>query len=205
MWSLLPKRTQVVVILAAGFAIAWAVDALWAMGGGEKPGVLKTISLCATVIGFALVPIANFLFARLWRRIPFLEARTFPDLSGVWTGTLVSTWVDPATGKTPDPIPTDVTIRMTLFKTTVSLKTRESWSHSTRAILEAFPDERRFRVWYSYNNDPQAQFQHRSSPHEGVAYLDVHHEEDRNKLTGRYYTARKTTGDMTLFRDETSS
>ncbi|MGX9105215.1 Cap15 family cyclic dinucleotide receptor domain-containing protein, partial [Escherichia coli] len=92
------------------------------------------------------------------------------------------------------PIPTEVTIRQRLFATSVSLKTGESESHSTRCLLERLTDIGRFRVWYSYNNDPVAQVRHRSSPHEGVAFLEFDPDAGPDRLTGRYYTARKTTG-----------
>ena len=87
----------------------------------------------------------------------------------------------------------------------VSLKTGESTSHSTRALLEKFSETSRFRIWYSYNNDPQAQYQHRSSPHEGVAFLELDADSDMNRLTGRYYTARRTTGDIDVVRINESS
>ncbi|MBN9374588.1 MAG: hypothetical protein J0I40_04180, partial [Cellulomonas sp.] len=122
----------------------------------------------------------------VWRRFPALQRRAFPDLNGTWEGTLVSTWVDPETGQTKPPIPTTITIRQGLLSMAVSLKTGESTSHSTRALLEKFSETSRFRIWYSYNNDPQAQYQHRSSPHEGVAFLELDADSDMNRLTGRY-------------------
>lgn len=130
MWSLLPTRWRLLIVLAAAFGVAWSLDAGVAWLGGDPPNEFKLISLIATIVGVGLVAIANFLYSRLWHRIPALEARTFPDLSGTWTGDLVSTWIDPTTGKTPDPISAEVTIRMNLFKVSVSLKTQESWSHS---------------------------------------------------------------------------
>lgn len=78
-----------------------------------------------------------------------------------------------------------------------------SESFSTCAFLEPARDRACFRVWYTYNNEPQARFRHRSSLHEGVSYLDFDPTAPA-RLTGRYYTNRKTTGDMAFTRVSTS-
>jgi hypothetical protein len=59
---------------------------------------------------------------------------------------------------------------------------------------------RHYRIWYSYNNDPLAQLRHRSSQHEGVASLEMHFDESRHQLVGRYYTASNTSGDIDVQR-----
>lgn len=200
MWSLLSRKWQLALIIGAGILIAWAADALWALVLDDHPGMLKWISLAVTIVGGALTLLAELTWRWLWKRFPILQAKTFPDLNGAWAGTLVSTWIDPVTGAASPPILATIIVRQGLFSTAVSLKTGESTSHSTRSFLEPFYDTRRFRIWYSYNNDPQAQFQHRSSPHEGVAFVELDYDADRERLTGRYYTARKTTGDLDFRR-----
>lgn len=200
MWDLIDRRIQLTIIIGVGVLFAWAADALYALIFGNHPGILKWVSLSVTVVGTVLAWVANASWRWLWRKVPALSSKFFPDLNGVWTGYLISTWKKPGTNEALAPIPATITIRQGLFGTSVSLKTGESTSHSTRAFLEPFRDTNRYRVWYSYNNDPQAQHRHRSSPHEGVAFLEVDLDADPNRLEGRYYTARKTTGDMTLTR-----
>jgi len=200
MWSLLGRSTQLTIIVAAAFCLAWACDAVYQLLTGQVPNNFKFFSLFVFIIGVVLAGIGEIAWRPLWRRFPLLQRKTFPDLGGTWKGTLISTWVDPTTGSPKPPIPTDIVIRQGLFTTSISLKTGESISHSTRSFLEPFRDTRRFRIWYSYNNDPQAQFQHRSSPHEGVAFLECEFDADPNRLSGRYYTARRTTGDIDVRR-----
>ncbi len=200
MWDLIDRRLQFTIIIWAGILVAWAADAFYALILENHLGVLKWISLSVTIVGSVLTWMANAFWRQLWRKIPALGKMLFPDLNGVWTGHLISTWKKQGTDEALPPIPATVTIRQGLFSTTVSLKTGESMSHSTRTFLEPFRDTNRYRVWYSYNNDPQAQHRHRSSPHEGVAFLEVALDTDPNHLEGRYYTARKTTGDITLTR-----
>lgn len=200
MWSLLSRRWQLTLVISAGILMAWSIDALWALFFGEKISALKSISLAVTIVGGGLAIVAELFWKWLWQRFPAIQVRTFPDLNGTWEGSLVSTWADPTDGEPKQPIQTTIIIRQGLFSTSVSLKTDESTSYSTRTFLEPFYDTRRFRIWYSYNNDPQAQFQKRSSPHEGVAFLDLDYDENPHRLTGRYYTARKTTGDIDVQR-----
>lgn len=202
MWSLLPRHWQLVIILAAGAACAWAYDAVMAYLYGEHVSSWKLISFSATLVGVVLVGLANQSWRWLWRTVPWLQSHVFPDVNGEWKGKLISTWKDPKTGEPVPPIDTTITIRQTLFSTTVSLQTGESESHSTRSFLERFPNTNRFKVWYSYNNEPRAQFDHRSTQHEGVAFLEgtVRNGGGPQKLTGRYYTSRKTSGDIDVDR-----
>src|SRR5947208_17093299 len=111
MWSLLPRKYQVLLVAGSGILIAWAIDGAFAWWAGHSAGPLKFLSLAATLVGTVLVGIANFAWRPLWRRIPALERKTFPDLNGMWTGHLVSTWVDPATGQQIPPIAATITIK----------------------------------------------------------------------------------------------
>lgn len=199
MWSLLPRKLQVVIIVFATITTYLGLEQVYSWFANTPPGPFRQVSFIATIITGVLVLVANKIWPLIWRMIPALGRNFFPDLNGVWQGNLVSTWVNPETGQVVPAIDTTVTIRQTLFSTHVSLKTGESISYSTRAFLERFPETQRFRIWYSYNNDPQAQFQHRSSPHEGVAFLECE-ASNPDRLTGRYYTARKTTGDVDVTR-----
>jgi hypothetical protein len=199
MWSLVPRKFQLTILIGGGIVAAWAYDAVVAYFTGHLPPLLKAISFAILVVGTGAGFVAEHLWRSVWRILPFLQTLVFPDLNGKWTGMLISTATDPSTGHSPPPIPIDVTIRQGLFSTSVSMRTGESTSHSTRAFLEPFRDTGRFRIWYGYDNDPQAQVRHRSSRHEGVAYLEMDAAQP-DRLTGTYYTARKTTGDLKLTR-----
>lgn len=202
MWSLLPRGAQVGIVAFACATVVGLLHGGWAVfHGGEQPGPYLWLGIVITLVGGALAGVADAIWRPVWRWFPAIQRKTFPDLNGTWEGTLVSTWEDPATKERKPPIPTTITIRQRLFSTTVSLRTGESTSHSTRTFLERFPETGHFRIWYSYNNDPQAQVRHRSSKHEGVAYLELDYDTDRNRLTGRYYTDRRTTGDLDVRRN----
>jgi hypothetical protein len=196
MWPLLDRKYQVLILVGSGIIVAWAIDAGYAFLVGHSAGPLHWISFAAFVVGVVFAFVAERSWRWVWAKFPFLARLIFPDLNGKWAGSLMSTWIDPTTREPKAPIPATITIRQTLWKTTVSLSTPESTSHSTRAFLEPHSDIGHFKIWYSYNNEPLAQHQHRSSPHEGVAFLELDLDVDPSRLMGRYYTARKTTGDI---------
>jgi hypothetical protein len=200
MWSLLDRKYQLTIVLAAGFLFIRTYDVVMALRGAEPLSFWKSVTLGTTFVGVVLAFLANRYWRWLWKKCPGLQAWALPDLNGIWTGTLVSTWINPATGQGVPPIPTKITIRQGLFLTSVSLKTGESESHSKHVVFERMTDIHRFRIWYSYHNGPDFEHQHRSAPHEGVAYLDLDWDTDQNALKGHYYTARKTNGDITVSR-----
>lgn len=197
MWALLPRSAQLTAILATGFLIAWSWDVVELAFTGQHAAPLKLVSSIVFILGVVLVGLFNASWRWFWRKVPALGRWVFPDLTGRWEGKLLSTFPDPTTKQVPPPIDATVWIRQSLFKTSVRLKTGESGSFSTRAFLEPNHDHGCYRIWYTYNNEPDAQFRHRSSPHEGVSFLDFE-TGTPGQLKGTYYTARKTTGDMTL-------
>lgn len=201
MWQLISRPKQVTILVALTVIVILAMQAAADLWGSQTPPLYKTVSLVAFVVGTVFAMIANLVWRWFWRRLPILNKWLFPDLNGRWIGTLQSTWADPATGSSPGPISTEVTVRQTLFDVSVKMKTGESCSYSTRVIPEAEPQADRYRLWYSYDNRPVASVQHRSTPHEGVAWLEIALADDPNQLTGQYYTSRKTTGDIKVMRD----
>lgn len=200
MWSLLPAKIQLTVIFILGLLTVKVWDAAAALAGGENLTLLTGASLAATVVGTVFVILFNLTWRWLWRKLPILSRVLAPDLTGEWRGTLTSTWINPDTNQSPAPIDSVFTIEQTLLKVCVTMRTGESSSESGRAYLEKAGRSGCYRLWYDYRNTPKAQVEHRSASHDGVAYLDTDVGADRDRLEGRYYTARKTTGDILLQR-----
>ena len=200
MWALVPRKTQVLVVVGLSIVLAWGMEALLKIIQGTTPSPLKSISLVAMIISTVFAGIVSATWRYMWARFPWIGRKTFPDLTGTWEGHLVSTWVNPDTGQGLPPIPTKIWIRQGIFTTSIKLRTGESTSYSKRCLLEADPDAGRFRFWYSYDNDPKAEFRYRSARHEGVAWLELDIDTDPERLVGFYYTDRKTSGDMDVRR-----
>jgi hypothetical protein len=195
MWGLLSRRTQVLVIAGLAIILAWGIEGAASVFIGNPPSPLKLVALVVTIISSGIVAIASAVWRRLWNRFPIIGRKLFPDLTGTWAGELVSTWKNPATGQGVAPIPVTIWIRQGLFSTSIKLRSGESTSSSTRCH-----EAGRFRFWYSYDNNPRAQFRHRSARHEGVAWLELDLDTDPERLVGCYYTDRKTSGDIDVRR-----
>jgi hypothetical protein len=201
MWMLLSRRAQVMMMVGLTITALLGLQQTYQLLNTAVPTPFALSSTIVFVIGTILVVIANFCWRHLWRWFPFLGKVLFPDLNGAWRGALKTTWKD-ANGQSPDPITVTIRIRQTLFSFSVQLETQESRSWSVHVIAEANPDAGRFRLWYSYSNQPRAEFLHRSTVHDGVAILEIVPDIDTSIITGHYYTARKTSGDIDVRRVE---
>jgi hypothetical protein len=166
---------------------------------GSPISPLRSTSLVAAIISVVVIGGFGICWRWLWHRIPVLS-RWFPDLTGRWEGTYLSSYRradgEQATG------PITVVIRQGLFETTVSAWTGEMNSHSTRSWHEADRPAQRFRLGYTYRSDPKAAFRDQSNPHEGVCWFDYLPDSDPERLRGLYYTERRTLGDLDLRRLE---
>jgi len=83
MWSLLERRTQLIIIVGAGVCLAWACDAIYGFLTGQVPNNIKLISLIVFMIGVVFAKVAEIAWRPLWRRIPLLQRKIFPDLNGL--------------------------------------------------------------------------------------------------------------------------
>lgn len=200
MWALISRRWQVMILVGLTALLLLGLQAASEWWTGNRPSLLKSVSLVASIIGSVLVVMANLIWRGIWRAVPILNRVFFPDLNGKWEGSLQTTWVDPVTNQVPPPIATKVTIRQGILSITVKQRTDESDSWATRVIAEADADADRYRLWYSYSNKPKAAVSHRSCDHDGIAWLEVSLSDDPNELRGQYFTSRRTSGDILLRR-----
>lgn len=135
-------------------------------------------------ITFALMV---FYERKLWKYNP-LEST--PVLSKKYTGTLTSTYDRVERAATLE-------IKQTLFSIHITMATNESKSKSISAAIEEIFGEK--QLVYCYLNTPEAKFRDRSEIHFGTAKLCV---DKPDKITGQYYTDRKTVGDMCFIATE---
>ncbi|MBX7149139.1 hypothetical protein K1X76_08625 [bacterium] len=120
----------------------------------------------------------------------------FPDLNGTWSGHIQTTWQDEK-GNVPGPIPVMLTIQQSFTKLSCVMRTAEMTSHSFLEGFQINPDRQIKQVSYSYLSKPSATVRQRSEPHYGTMVLDICGNSTR-KLSGEYWTDRKTTGKVTL-------
>lgn len=200
MWSLLPRRRQIFVIVAAALVISHPIVAVTDFLFGQQTSAWRLPWLVTLCIAVILVPLANVLWRPVWRRFPALERLVFPDLNGTWKGQICSTWIEPDTGTRPGPISVTVSIRQSLFSTTLRLQSKGATSQSTWCRLEADRAAGIFRVLYLYDYRPKATVRGRMERHDGHARLELNIGAGRDRLVGDYFTDQKSSGDMELQR-----
>ena len=135
----------------------------------------------------------------LWK-IPWLQGWLvpFPNLNGTWRGTLKSTWVNPETGKSPEPILVVIVIKQKFSSVSCVMFTPESESYSTTAQINEDDASGILRLAYNYTNRSQATIRSRSEIHDGAAVLKII-TAPSPILEGEYWTGRKTTGEISVF------
>ena len=126
----------------------------------------------------------------------------FPDLNGTWQGTIQTTWKNKETGETPGPIPTILSIKQSFTQMSCVMRTEEMQSHSYIEGFKLDKDAQIRQLAYSYTSKPRPTVTERSAPHDGAIVIDIMGK-PVDKLKGRYWTERKTTGEISLtFREK---
>jgi hypothetical protein len=175
------------------FAALWLL--LLALGGHHEISFAALKEIPHVVVIYTILYLIFIKWGWRWRIFRgWLVA--LPDLQGTWEGTLKSTWVDPETSKTPEPIRATLVICQTFHEITCSLRTGESSSESSAALLSKRESGDGVRLSYVYTNRPMAQARPRSEMHDGAANLELITHDLKRRLEGQYWTGRKTTGDM---------
>ena len=203
MYRILSRRVVVTILVGAGAGGMAVLMTLWDWATGQNLGLLnipRAIAGITFVVGTVVIPVAGLVWRSIWRRIPRLNRWVFPDLNGVWEGSLRSTWINTETGQPVPTIPVRVTITQGIVNMSVRMGTDNMNSFSTWIELKRL-DSGIFRICYNYDHMPTPESQPDNPPHNGIAYLMVD-ADTPNRLEGYYFTYRQTTGSFTLTRSD---
>ena len=184
-----------IYILVAVSAIAWFILA-W----------LSDIDLSIATSFFSLIPkvvtcdiLLILIFTKWgWKWKVFRGWLVpFPNLNGTWTGNIYSDWLNPETGEGVAPIPVMLTVNQSFFHINCKMMTGEMESFSTSEGFNIDPEKQIKQLIYVYNSKPRITLNQRSVPHDGSIVFDII-ETPSSKLKGRYWTERKTLGEIIL-------
>lgn len=184
------RRVRAVLTVAAPI---WAA-LLLLQGVNVDLGFFKPLS---AVTGTTIIALGLY-DRRLWRWPLLRKLQQQPIVHGTWSGQLVSTWVNPATSKSPDPIEVFMVVHQTASTVRFEMLTAESASRTVSAALE----DAEAGAWVlsgMYLNTPELSIQQRSRIHRGSAVMQVH----RGKtvlIEGSYWTDRDTRGSLRFDR-----
>lgn len=189
------NRTNFIYILVAASALSW-IALSWINGIKLSSAMdfLKLIPNVVTIDSIFIVIFTKWLWRwKLLRRwlVPF------PNLNGTWVGNIYSDWINPETQQKVLPIPVMLTIKQSFFSISCLMQTAEMKSYS---YIEGFTinEERQIKqLSYSYTSKPRIVLNERSVPHDGTIIFDII-ENPNKKLRGRYWTERKTKGEIEL-------
>lgn len=189
------KVRNFVYIIVGVSALAWLLLSWFSKA--NLSGVVDFIKLIPGVV--TVDSIVIFCFTKWFWKIPLLRGWLvpFPNLNGTWTGLIYSDWVNPETKAKVPPIPVSLKVRQNFFSFSCLMQTSEMDSHS---YVEGFyiSEERQIkRLCYSYQSSPRISLANRSQAHDGSVVFDIL-EGKVTELVGRYWTERKTTGEIRL-------
>lgn len=185
-----PARTVRVAVLGTSAAYAAALYA----SGVQLDGVTKQILAYLPALA-ALLVLAFDLWIWKWPLVH--RAVNRPRIDGTWLTTLkpsADSHIPP--GGNRSPITTAVMIDQTFWSVSTTLLSAESRSYSTSAAIRPNGGSRTQAVFaYTYQNEPAQEHRPRSQPHSGATEFHISGRHP-DEMTGTYWTARLTTGDM---------
>jgi hypothetical protein len=121
----------------------------------------------------------------------------FPNLEGTWQGVIHSSWIDQKTGNKVAPIPCILSIKQSFAKISCVMRTAEMTSFSFAEDFRIEADNQIRQFCYSYTSKPLPSVTDRSPIHEGTIVFSIIGKPVK-KLSGYYWTARRTTGEIEL-------
>lgn len=183
-----------VALLIVISAAAWFVRAR--VGGASLDDLWTLFRLAPDVLTVDVIVLGWFTkWGWRWRWLQGWLV-PFPDLNGTWEGEIQTSWKDEH-GEVPGPIPAMLTIKQSFFRISCVVRTAESESRSFSEGFCLDSDDQRRQLCYSYTSRPKLAARPRSNPHDGTVMLQAIGD-PANKLSGEYWTDRRTTGAMSL-------
>lgn len=126
----------------------------------------------------------------------------YPDLNGTWTGEIQSNWINQKTQAKLAPIPVMLSIKQSFLSISCVMRTSEMVSYSYAESFKIDTERQIKQLVYSYMSKPNLSVVDRSPSHDGTIVFDIVGDAD-NSLNGQYWTARLTTGQITLTFNKT--
>lgn len=179
----------IAIIVSAVFVVA-----VWITTGRFEPSFLQFFSIAVLVCSALL-----FVWDRWAWKLPLLQVipGVTRNISGTWETALESLWVDPATGKSPDPKTVYIVIRQTSSSASITLISNESKSKSS--LARVVQEDGSWLLHYLYTNEPHVDLRKKSPIHHGSGVLTIVGNPVK-RIAGSYWTDRDSKGKVSLTR-----
>jgi hypothetical protein len=184
-------NTQIKVLVG----LVFGMTALVLLIQGQPPSKEWFHSFSWVVTGVAFALLLWDKWAWTWRGLRWLSKR--PDLRGTWKGNIKSDWEDPVAQQRRAAIEIYVVVRQTFSTLDVRLFSAESTSQSLSAniVTDAVGLH---TVAVTYLNTPSVLHLEHSPIGHGGMLLGVRGDGRIHQLDGKYWTDRKTKGEVKL-------
>jgi hypothetical protein len=123
----------------------------------------------------------------------------FPNLNGIWSGEIRSSYKDPTTCETRPAFGATLSVRQTFVEISCAMETAEMRSFSALCGFDLNSDKQQRQLAYIYCSRPKLSIADRSPMHDGAVVFDIMGDPP-TKLSGRYWTTRGSTGNIELTR-----
>lgn len=166
---------------------------VWLSNDGDQVTIIDILyQVPKSIAAYAL---GGYVFSKWLWKLPIFWGWliTVPNLQGTWYGFLKSDWINPKTKKGIAEIPVLLVIAQDFNKINCSIITKESSSHTLSSDI-LFVNGK-LQLSYTYTNVPKNGVRERSEIHNGASLLQII-EKPKRKLSGGYWTDRKTKGEI---------
>lgn len=178
--------------------IVGLVVATWAAYLLIQGRTLTWIHLGPFSLAVGVLTASGFIFKHWAWHWPAVHLLTkTPHISGTWIGTLRSDYIHEGETAPRGPIDAVLVVTQSADEINVRQYTKESSSTTVAASVTAEPGDK-FILATVFLNEPNIELQQtRSRMHYGATRLVVEgHPRSPSRLTGNYWTARKTSGSL---------
>ena len=150
-----------------------------------NPSLYSSLGYAGEAVGVAAILMVIY-EKWLWRFDPFAG---IPCIKGSYSGTIKSNY---------DSVVREASLQIsqTFLSVRATMSTNESKSKSLAASIENVSGIN--ELIFTYHNDPRAEHREGSPIHYGTARFAL---DEKDHLSGQYYTDRKTFGDLDFVKD----
>lgn len=193
MITLLPIG-KVILIIAVIYAAVSGVF-IW-LTYDSSTSFLNVVGIAlggSTFLNAVLFFLFNYYWQCLWRTYPVLNKLVFPDLNGKWD--MIIEWESGDKSGKSNAI---AEIKQTFLSITMEVEAKDSYSSTLIVQANKAPNSGRPFLYYIYHVTPKNTSQNSNVvSYTGAAILQLSLE-NKNRLSGNYFTDRETKGHFEL-------
>ena len=196
MINLLPITKTIILFSIISVTITSIISAIAKSLFLVELSSIRVLFLISTPLEITILFLLTIGWRTVWKVFPKLNEWIFPDLNGEWTAIINWTWNHNGDIKKGEKHGS-VTIKQSILKFSIELKTDES--ESSTLVIKPFkdPESNRALVYYMYRSEQNRNSDADHTEHNGAAILKIPHG-CFSIIEGNYFTDRNSFGRYTF-------